>query len=45
MTVTGKGSTARVAITVTGEDGTETSIKAVFSDDLVQTPEGLVSKN
>ena len=35
MTVTGKGSTARVAITVTGEDGTETSVKAVFSDDLV----------
>ena len=45
MTVTGKGATARVAITVTGEDGSETSVKAVFSDDLVRTPEGLVSKN
>ena len=45
MTVTGKGSTTHLAITVTGEDGTETSVKAVFSDDLVRTPEALVSKN
>ena len=45
MTVTGKGSSARVAITITGEDGTETSVKAVFSDDLLRTPESLVPKN
>ena len=45
MTVAGKGQNAGVAVTVTSEDGTETSVKAVYSDYLVRTPEGLVSKN
>jgi hypothetical protein len=45
MTVNGRGSNARVAITVIGEDGSETSVKAVFSDDLQRTAEGLVAKN
>ena len=45
VTIAGKGQNARVAVTVTSEDGTETSVKAVFSDDLVRTPEVLVSKN
>ena len=45
MIVTGKGPAARVAITVAGEDGTETSVKAVWSDDLMRTSEGLISKN
>ena len=43
MTAMGKGSTA--AITITGKDRTETSVKAVFSDDLVRTLKGLVSTN
>lgn len=30
---------------VAGDGGSETFVKAVFSDDLVRTPEGLVSKN
>ena len=45
MTVTGIGSTAKVAIMVNGEDGSKTSVRAVFSDDLMQTSEGVVSKN
>ena len=45
MTVTGKGSTAKVAITANGEDGSETSVRAVFSDNLMRTSKALVSKN
>ena len=45
MTVNGRGSNARVAITVVEEDGSETSVKAGFSDDLQRTDEGLVAKN
>ena len=45
MTVNGRGSNARGAITVIGEDGSETFIKAVFSDDRQRTAEGLVAKN
>ena len=45
MTVSGKGSTAKVAIIVNGEDRLESSVRAVFSADLIQTSEGLVSKN
>ena len=36
MTITRKSQNARVAITVTAEDRIETSVKAVFSDDLVK---------
>ena len=45
MTVTGKGADARVAISITGDDGVETSVKAMYSDDLLRTSEGLVAKN
>ena len=45
MTVTGKGADARVAISITGEDGVETSVNAMFSDDLLRTSEGLVAKH
>ena len=45
MTVTGKGADARVAISITGDDGVETSVKAMFSNDLLRTSEGLVAKN
>ena len=42
MIVAGKGPAAQVAISLTGEDGTETSVKAIFSDDLMRTPQGLM---
>ena len=45
MTVTGKGADAHVTISITGHDGVETSVKAMFSDDLLRTFEGLVAKN
>ena len=45
MTVAGKGQNACLAVTVTSEDKTKTSVKVVFSDDLVRTPEGFVSQN
>ena len=44
MNIAGKGQNARVAVTVTLEDGTESSVKAVFCDDFVRTPALLVSK-
>ena len=42
MIVAGEGPAAQVAISLTGEDGTETSVKAIFSDDLMRTPQGLM---
>ena len=46
MVVTGKGHLAQIAITIAGEDGSETSVKAIFSDDLMRTAQGLMlSKN
>ena len=42
MIVAGKGPAAQVAISLTGEDGTETSVKAIFSDDLMRTLQGLM---
>ena len=42
MVVTGKGHLAQVAITIAGEDGSEMSVKAIFSDDLMRTPQGLM---
>jgi hypothetical protein len=45
MTVAGRGAGARVSVTLAADDGTETSVKAIFSDDLLRTPEGLMAKN
>ena len=42
MIVAGKGPAAQVAISIMGEDGTETTVKAIFSDDLMRTPQGLM---
>ena len=42
MIVTGKGHLAQVAISIIGEEGTETTVKAIFSDDLMRTPQGLM---
>ena len=42
MIVAGKGPTAQVAISIIGEDGTETTVKAIFSDDLMRTPQVLM---
>ena len=42
MIVGGKGSAAQVAISIMGEDGTETTVKAIFSDDLMRTPPDLM---
>ena len=35
--VAGKGPVAQVAISIMGEDGTETTVKAIFADDLMRT--------
>ena len=46
MKVSGSGSTTQLAISVVGEEGQETSVKAIFSDNLVRTPQGLtMTKN
>ena len=42
MIVAGKGPAAQVAISLTEEDGTETWVKAIFSDDLMRTLQGLM---
>ena len=42
MIVAGKGPAAQVAISIIVEDGTETTVKAIFSDDLMRTPQGLM---
>ena len=45
--VTGKGHLAQMAISIVGEEGTETTVKAIFLDDLMRTPQCLMmmSKN
>ena len=42
MIVAGKGPAAQVAISIIVEDGTETTVKAIFSDDLMRTSQGLM---
>ena len=42
MTVMGRGSDARVVVALTNEEGVETAVKAVFSDTLMRTPQGLM---
>ena len=42
MIVAGKCPVAQVAISIMGEDGTETTVKAIFSDDPIRTPQGLM---
>ena len=42
MIVAGNGPAAQVAISIMGEDGTETTVKAIFSDDLMRTPPDLM---
>ena len=37
MIVAGKSPVAQVAISIMGEDGTETTAKAIFADDLMRT--------
>ena len=45
MTVTGTGADARMAISITEDDRVATSVKAMFSDDLMRTTTGLVAQN
>ena len=45
MVVTGKGHSAQVAITIAGEDRSETLVKAIFSNDLIRTSQGLMLSN
>ena len=42
MIVAGKCPIAQVAISIMGEDGTETTVKAIFSDDPMRTLQGLM---
>ena len=42
MIVAGKDPAAQVAISIIAEHGTETTVKAIFSDDLMRTPQGLM---
>ena len=42
MIVAGKGSAAQEAISIIAEHGTEPTVKAIFSDDLMRTPQGLM---
>ena len=47
MIVAGKCPVAQVAISIMGEDGTETTVKAIFSDDPMRIPQSLmmIAKN
>ena len=40
--VAGKCPAAQVAISIMREDGTETTVKAIFSNDIMRTPQGLM---
>ena len=42
MTVVGRGTDTQVVVALTNEDGIETAVKAVFSDNLMRTPPGLM---